>query len=94
MDGLRYYLQAEQNEGHSFVLHKLVVQTQAEYVELVMQDPANQLRGWLRFLVLLHGTDRMLQRPSAAWEKLYNCGDLLEGIWRIEHPSHHACLRA
>jgi len=84
----RYYLQAEQElKGTAFVLHKLVVQTQAEYVDWLCKTlPTGSVVGCDFWCYSMAPIGYFKKTLEAAGLKLANCGDLLDGIWQERAP--------
>ncbi len=84
----RYYLQAEhQLSGSPFVLHKLMVQTQAEYVDWLCK---NFKKGsviacdfWCYSLAQIAHFKRTFESNGLS---LVDSGDLLETIWTDRNP--------
>ncbi|MGB5033019.1 MAG: aminopeptidase P family N-terminal domain-containing protein, partial [Saprospiraceae bacterium] len=84
----RYFQQAELQLAHtSFVLHKLQVQTQSEYIDWICNEfKAGQTVGvdfWCFSLNQIHQFDKLL---SAKGIKFKDCGDLLMDIWTDRPP--------
>ncbi len=98
----RYFLQAEQQlKPNGMVLHKLVAQAQAEYIDWISETlSSGQTVGcdfWCFSLSQIQAFDKKL---SAKGIKLKDCGDLLAGFWKdrpglstelvYEHPLKYA----
>ncbi len=79
----RYFLQAEQQlAGTDFVLHKLRVQTQAEYVDwLIDRLPANSVVACDFWCFSLNQVEMFEKKFSQSGIVLKDSGDLLEGLW-------------
>lgn len=80
---VRYFLQAEkQLSGGPFVLYKLMVQTQAEYLDWCIANLAPGQTVACDFLCLSFGQLTAFdEKLKAAGLKLKDCGDLLSDIW-------------
>lgn len=98
----RYYLQAEiQLKGSGVQLHKLIAQSQAEYIDWLCQNlKKGAIVGcdfWCFSLAQVQAFDRMLGDKGIL---LKDCGDLLTTIWKnrpgystemvYEHPVKYA----
>lgn len=84
----RYFQQAElQLANTPFVLHKLQVQTQSEYIDWICNEfKAGQTVGvdfWCFSLNQIHQFDKLLSTKGI---KFKDCGDLLMDIWPDRPP--------
>lgn len=98
----RYFLQAEfQLKGSGIILHKLIAQAQAEYIDWICsQLKSGQTLGcdfWCFSLAQIQAFDKKLTEKGI---KLKDSGDLLETVWNdrpgfkkdaiYEHPLKYA----
>ncbi|HRI01678.1 MAG TPA: aminopeptidase P family protein [Saprospiraceae bacterium] len=85
---VRYFLQAEQElAGSEIQLHKMKVQTQAEYLDWILENlKEGQVVGldfWCFSLSQINYFDKILTEKKL---RLKDCGDLLAPFWNDRQP--------